>query len=211
MELDRFLNLLAATVGAMGSLYVLKGIAGLSPQLIERLSRTYFDFSSAQVNALTAQKADALIGIALVMTAFGIAVLNLAVTPSGTMLFESRAAGVGIVAAAVVLAWPMLYFTAKSIQARQAHLVNFIIAKSGIQEILNIGKLSPAYVPNLPVFAVALLGMTVDEGETPRKLFERLGARVGLAIPVDFDFSEVEKSLPGATMGATPSARSPGS
>lgn len=193
MELDRFLNLLAATIGAMGSAYVLKGIAGLSPQLIERLSRSHWDFSSAQVNALTAQKAEALIGIALVLTAFAIAVLNLAGIPSGVLLFESRVAGVGIIAAVVVLAWPILHFAAKLIQARQKRTVNFIIVKSGIQESLNIGHLSPAYVPNLRLFAVTLLGMPIDEGEAPRELFHRLAARVGLTIPANFNFSEVEK------------------
>jgi hypothetical protein len=52
MDLDGFLNLLASVFGAMGSIYVLKGIAALSPDLVERLSRSYWDFSAAQIDSL---------------------------------------------------------------------------------------------------------------------------------------------------------------
>lgn len=76
MNVNRFLDLLAAVLGAMGSIYVLKGIAALSPNLIERLSRSYWSFSAAQVDALTAQKADSIVGIALVLIALAIAVAN---------------------------------------------------------------------------------------------------------------------------------------
>ena len=88
MELDRFLNLVATVFGGIGSIYVLKAIASLSPNLIERLSRTYVSFSAAQIDSLAAQKADSIVGIVLLLIALVIAVLNLAFVPPFVRLFD---------------------------------------------------------------------------------------------------------------------------
>lgn len=88
MDLDRFLNLVATVFGGMGSIYVLKAIASLSPDLIACLSSTYIGFSSPQIDSLTTQKADNIVGIVLVVIALFIAVLNLAFVPSGVRFVE---------------------------------------------------------------------------------------------------------------------------
>src|SRR5262245_14237729 len=81
MELDRFLNLLATVFAAIGSIYVLTAIASLSPDLIARLSSTYVGFSLVQIDSLAKQKADSIVGIALLAFALLIAVLNSAFVP----------------------------------------------------------------------------------------------------------------------------------
>ena len=191
MELERFLNLLAATVGAIGSLYVMKSAAGLSAQLIERLSRSSWDFSSDQIDALTAQKAEALVGIPLVLTAFAIAVINLAFVPSDLQLPESGFVAVGAIAAVVVPIWAVLNFIAKVIRERDRTTVKLIVARRLLQEFLDLGRLLPIDVPGLGVCGV-LLGMPAAGGESPRQHFERLAARVGLSIPLSFSFAKLE-------------------
>jgi hypothetical protein len=119
MDLERFLNLLAAVFGAMGSIYTLKGVAALSPDLIERLSRTYWDLSSAQIDALTGQKADAIVGVVLVIIALVIAIANLALVPTGIRMFESRGLAIAVVAVLCGATYLALAFTGQAIHRHE--------------------------------------------------------------------------------------------
>jgi hypothetical protein len=186
MDLDRFLNLLAATMGAMGSLYVLKGLAGLSPHLIERLSRTYFDFSSAQINALTAQKADSIVGIILVLVAFCLAAATLALVPMGRQFVDSHVTGVAVVGTIATCTWLILHWAAKWIKSRQKLAVGMLITRQGLEQMLESGRLGPHDAHTLRVYSETLLNMKVHESEAPEVLFERLAKRVGMSIQADF-------------------------
>jgi len=193
VDVDKFLDLLAAVFGALGSIYVLKGVAALSPNLIERLSSTYFDFSSAQIDALTAQKADSIVGIVLVLIALAIAVVNSALVPQGMQMFERRAVGIALVFGLAGLAYIALAFSGDALQRHDKLAVGRIITKGALETLFKTGKLAASEVSSLKVYARTLLAMTVDDSETPRSLVNRLATEVGAQVPPRLDFSEVEK------------------
>jgi hypothetical protein len=193
MDVDKFLDLLAAVFGALGSIYVLKGVAALSPNLIERLSSTYYDFSSAQIDALTAQKADSIVGIVLVLIALAIAVVNSAFVPQGMQMFERRAVGIALVVGLTGLAYIALTFSGDALQRHDKLAVSRIITKRALEDLFKRGKLPASEVSSLKVYARTLLTMTVDDSETARSLVNRLATEVGVQVPPGLDFSEVEK------------------
>jgi uncharacterized protein YjeT (DUF2065 family) len=190
MELDRFLNLLAATVGAMGSLYVLKGLAGLSPSVMARLSQTFIDFSSTQVRSIAAQKADSIVGIGLVLSAFGIAVLNFAWAPGALEFFESRLAGIAAVGAGAILLWMTSALVARRLHRHYENLIGVIITRRLVEEIISMKTLSPVYFRSLRDYAEILLQLRRAEGESPRQFFVRVVERVGLTIPEGFSIAK---------------------
>jgi uncharacterized protein YjeT (DUF2065 family) len=190
MELDRFLNLLAATVGAMGSLYVLKGLAGLSPSVMARLSQTFIDFSSTQVRSIAAQKADSIVGIGLVLSAFGIAVLNFAWAPGALEFLESRLAGIAAVGAGAILLWMTSALVARRLHRHYENLIGVIITRRLVEEIISMKTLSPVYFRSLRDYAEILLQLRRAEGESPRQFFVRVVERVGLTIPEGFSIAK---------------------
>jgi hypothetical protein len=197
MDLDRFLNLLASVFGALGSVYVLKGIAGLSPDLIERLSRSYWGFSAAQIDSLTAQKADAIVGIALVLIALVISIVNQALVPPVIRVFESWAMGIALVAVLAGAAYLALAFSGAAVQRHQRLAVGRLITTQEISALLEAGKLPSSEVDSLKAYGRTLLGLAIDDSEVPRALFMRIANEVGLAVPETFDFSEVEEVKKG--------------
>ncbi len=193
MNLDRFLNLLATVFGTMGSVYVLKSLVRLSPNLIERLSRTYYDFSSAQIEALAGQKADSIVGVVLVVIALVLAVVNLAVVPDGVRVFESRGIALALVAVIGGASYIALASIGSAIHKHQKLAVRRIITAQDLGALLERKRLAASDVPSLKVYARTLLQMQVDDSEPPRLLLQRLAKEVGKQVPADFDFSEVEK------------------
>lgn len=191
MDLDRFLNLLASLFGAMGSIYVLKAVAKLSPNLIERLSTTYFDFSVPQIDALTSQKADSIVGIVLILVALAIAVVTNAAVPSGIRMFDQRSVAVALAAALVGIAYVVLAFSGAAIQRHQKLTVVRIITAQSLNRLFKGGQVRDDDLPSLRVQA-ELLGMPANEDESPRSLIMRLATEVGLSVPASLDFSAVE-------------------
>ena len=193
MDLDRFLNLLAAVFGAMGSIYTLKGVAALSPNLIERLSSTYWNFSSAQIDALTGQKADAMVGIVLVIIALVIAIANLAIVPTGIGMFERRGVAIAMVAVLSGASYLALAFAGQAVHRHERLAVGRVITHKALSELFKTRKLPASEVGSLKVYGRTLLDLKIEDSESPRTIVHRLATEVGLQVPDNFDFSEVEK------------------
>lgn len=195
MDLDRFLNLLASAFGALGSIYVLKAIATLSPNLIERLSRTYYDFSVAQIDSLTSQKADSIVGIALVVVALAIAVVTNAAVPSGIRMFEKWGVAVALAVALSAVAYVTLAFAGTAIQRHQRLAVGRVITAQALKDLFERGQVRDYDVPSLRVHATQLLNLQATEGEPARSLVSRLAKEVGATMPNSLDFSAVEPKV----------------
>jgi hypothetical protein len=134
MELDRFLNLLAAVFGAFGSIYVLKAIASLSPDLTMRLSSSYVGFNPPQIESLAKQNADSNVGIALLAFALIIAVVNLAFVPTSVRFIEWRYA-MALVAALTGIAWIALTLISNGIYRKHKLAVGRLWTKQRLEEL----------------------------------------------------------------------------
>lgn len=192
MEFDRFLNLLATSFGAIGSVYTLKGVATLTPDLMERLSRTYWGFSGSQIDAITGQKADAIVGIALVAVAFVIGVVSLAAVPPGVRMFERRGMGVALVAVLCGATYLMLALAGEAIHQHQRLAVGKIITVEALASIFKSGKLPASEVGSVRIYGETLLDLKISDSETPRQILNRVAAAAQMTVPATLDFSEVE-------------------
>lgn len=76
MSRDRLLTLFSSLLGIIGALFMAKGIFGMSPDVMAKLSSTYIGFNQFDVENLASQKADLLVGLILVLIAFGVSMLS---------------------------------------------------------------------------------------------------------------------------------------
>jgi len=194
MDLDRFLNLTAAVFGGMGSIYVLKALALLSPNIIERLSRTYVGFNIAQIDSIAAQKADSIVGMVLVALALVIAIVNFAFVPSSQPIRVGNwGVSIALVGALAGVVYVSLFFVGDAIRRSEKRAVCRLIATEEVGELLESKRLPEGAVGSLRAWARILLEMQVDDSEPPQQLLRRVAKELGLNIPEGFDFSDVEK------------------
>jgi hypothetical protein len=192
MTLDRFLTLLATLLGGLGSVYVLRSLLGMTPDVMERLSRSYWDFSAPQIEALASQKADGVVGTTLVVGALLIAAVTIAFVPDGVRPFESKAVAVGLALAFTVIAGVILVLVGQGIQKQQKHEIGRVIVGLDVDRVVKEGRLTPDDVSLFRAQARTLLDWTVEDTEPAAKLFARLAAHAGRDVPVKLDYSSVE-------------------
>jgi hypothetical protein len=106
MSIDRFVNIIAATVGFAGAIFLLKGVLHLAPDLIAKLSQTHWDFSVTQLQNLASQKADIVSGAFLVSLAFLIQMIGLLLIRESFSVFEGHwfAATMAVAASLLIIA-----------------------------------------------------------------------------------------------------------
>jgi len=192
MDLDRFLNLLATIFGALGAVYVMLGILAMSPELMERQTHSYWDFSIPQIEVLANQKAENLAGFVFVVVAFVLAAATLAFVPDGVRVFESKAVALGLVAVLAGGLYVTLHFVSQGIYRHQKLAIGKIITSRYLDQLVKRGRLEQSDGTSLPVYARELLTLKVSTGESVRSLLERVGATIGKAIPPELDYSAVE-------------------
>ena len=192
MELDKFLNLMATVFGALGAVYVMLGILAMSPELMERQTHSYLDFSIPQIEALANQKAENVAGFVFVVVAFVLAATTLAFVPDGVRAFESKTVALGLAAVLAGGLYVTLHFVSQGIYRYQKLAMGEIITSRYLDQIAQRGRLEQSDSTNLPIYARALLDLEVPTGESVRSLLERVAAKIGKTAPPELDYSAVE-------------------
>src|SRR5262249_32781329 len=102
--IDRFASIISALLGFTGVMFVLKGVARLSPDLIAKVAQTYLEFNVTQIQSLASQKADFVTGAALVLIACLIQASSLLLLREPFPIYENywHAAGLAVITSGVV-------------------------------------------------------------------------------------------------------------
>lgn len=190
MELDKFLNLLAAIFGALGGIYVMLGIIAMSPDLMLRLSQPAWDFSLSQIEALTDQKGDNIAGFVFVVFAFGLAAVTIFV-PTGMRVFQSRWLPLALAAILAVGLYATLHYLSKGISRLEKISIGRLVTLQRLDEIISVGRMDSSDSHTILVYA-KLLELDVLSGESTRSLTQRVASEVGKALPPNLDYSAVE-------------------
>ena len=70
MDAGRCLNLLSSWLGFFGAVFTAFGVWDMSPEVLAKISRTYFDYNEHLVENLASQKANYVVGLGLIAFAF---------------------------------------------------------------------------------------------------------------------------------------------
>lgn len=90
MPASTLIQIIAAALGVIGSLFFTIGIVRQSPATMAALAGTYFDFNPHAIPALAAQKADYIFGGAFIVLAFGAQLMAFLPTPTNTIAIGAR-------------------------------------------------------------------------------------------------------------------------
>ena len=189
MDLDRFLNLLSTLFGAMGSVYLLKGVLGLSPDVMARLASTHWGFSLPQVESLAAQKADSIAGVSLITVAFALAIVNIATVPQGLHVFQGRGLAVAVAAALAGLVFVAVTLIGNGIYRHEKLAVGRVLTNHYLDVLYKKRKIDGADAQSLAVHARDLLELRTDPSAEVQDLLRQVAATVGREVPQDLDFS----------------------
>jgi hypothetical protein len=196
MDLDKFLNLLAAIFGALGAVYVMLSIITMSPEVMFRQAASAWDFSASLIDALAGQQADNIAGFVFVILAFLFAAVTIAFVPEGLRVFKSM--GVALAIAAVIAGgvYVALHFISQGIYKHQRLAILKIPVSQFIDGFLTRSAVNTNDVAQVPIYA-KLLELDVAPGESTRSLLQRVASAVGRTLPtLDYSAVEPKEKLP---------------
>lgn len=133
MALSTLIQIIAAALGVIGSLFFTIGIVRQSPATMAALAGTYFDFNPHAIPALAAQKADYILGGAFIVLAFAAQLMAFLATPTTTIAVGARWAAL-IAIPATILVFVVLYRISKHVASRFERQIRQAIAKADAEE-----------------------------------------------------------------------------
>ncbi|MGB7310920.1 MAG: hypothetical protein WBC67_17810 [Candidatus Acidiferrales bacterium] len=129
MALTTLIQIIAAALGVIGSLFFTIGIVRQSPAAMAQLAGTYWNSNPYMVPALAAQKADYVFGGVIIALTFVVQLMSFLATPTTTIAVGARSALVIAIPATVVV-FVILYRISKRVAIRFERQIRHAIAKA---------------------------------------------------------------------------------
>jgi hypothetical protein len=195
MELSKFLSLLATCLGLGGSIFLAKGIVGLSPKGMLRLTSPYSRIAYApdQIDSMAGQKADALVGVVIIFLAFLIQGGALVFVEDGTVLFKAGWTGVCIALVATLILTIIFSFVDKIFRNHTKLAIGKIAIRDYCANRFN-GMIDPVNAKSLETMSQQLLNMSRETAETKVDFIKRIAKYVDWKIPKETDFSRITEN-----------------
>ena len=190
MDLQKFLSLISAGIGLIGALFLAKSFIAQSPNDILHLTSPYsrIAFAPEQIVSMSAQKADAIIGVIFILFAFIGQICALVLVHEATPFVASRWFSFWIAAACVSVLTAIFSFV-------DLKLSNYIRRETGKVAIRDYcearftrEKCDPVNLESLKVMGEELLGMNKKPNESNADFIQRIFVLAGLNCPDNPDF-----------------------
>jgi hypothetical protein len=128
MPLSTLVQIVAAALGVIGSLFFTIGVVQQSASAMAKLAQTYFDSNQAAVRALAAQRADYIFGGVLIVAAFGAQMGSFLPSKSSTVAIGARET-VGLAILAAIILFLLLHRASTWLAGRYEREIQQAIAK----------------------------------------------------------------------------------
>ena len=189
MEIKRFLNLCAAGIGALGSIYVLKSFLSLTPTATARLAQSGWGFTIPIIDSVSAQRAESIAGAGAFLLALLLAIAAIADMGSGFVLRGSHGTAFGVAGVLVGAVWLCLHSIAGWLRKRHNEAARLVILTEAFDDVVSWKKFGSAYIDSVRQSATALFGMRFD-GMSHLATMRLVSAKVGRAMS-----PEIEETL----------------
>jgi len=191
VPLDKFLALIAALTGALGSVYVLRSFLAMSPGLTADLATPRWGFSTVIIDSLSDQRADSVVGA----SAFGLALLlgvASILAPTIPLMSFARAVILSMVMAVVLQA--LMNWARRSLAARHRAASRRQLLWNQLDATVKEGKFQRAWVEGLVSAARVLAGLELDVASGPRAVYGAVAKAAGYTFPAEL---EIPVNTPG--------------
>jgi hypothetical protein len=190
MLIDRFAGILSAILGLAGVMFVLKGVARLSPDLIAKVSQTYLEFNVTQIQNLASQKADFVTGAALVLLACSIQAGILLLVREPFQIFADHWTAAGLAVVTSSLLTMVFYGVNQGMSKHYQERAKFSLAKSYFQTVLKQDPILSQHVKTTEDVASSLFGIEKAPDESGKDFLNRIAKRFEVSLPRELHLEE---------------------
>lgn len=190
MLIDRFASIVSALLGFTGVMFVLKGVARLSPDLIAKVAQTYLEFNVTQIQSLASQKADFVTGAALVLIACVIQAGSLIFLRDPFPIYENywHAAGLALITGAVMAT--VFYGINRGLSTHYQDQAKFSLARTYFEAVLKQDPILPQHVKTSEDVAASLFGIEKAPDESGPAFLSRLAKKLEISVPNELHFED---------------------
>jgi len=188
--IDRFASIVSALLGFTGVMFVLKGVARLSPDLIAKVAQTYLEFNVTQIQSLASQKADFVTGAALVLIACVIQAGSLIFLRDPFPIYENywHAAGLALITGAVMAT--VFYGINRGLSTHYQDQAKFSLARTYFEAVLKQDPILPQHVKTSEDVAASLFGIEKAPDESGPAFLSRLAKKLEISVPNELHFED---------------------
>ncbi len=190
MLIDRFASVVSAILCFSGVMFVLKGVARLSPDLIAKVSQTYLEFNVTQIQNLASQKADFVTGAILVLIACLIQTSTLLFVREPFPVFDDYWYAAGLAVATGVLVMIVFVGVNRGMTHHYQERAKFSLAKSYFQVVLKQDPILPQHLKTTEDVAASLFGIEKEPDESDKDFLNRLAKRFEISLPKELHLEE---------------------
>ena len=194
MELERFISLVATIFGTLGAIYVMLGILSMTPELMERQTQSFWDYSIPQIESLAKQKADSISGFTFIIIAFTLSIINIIFVPDSIEIFKSKAVAIALAAVLSGAMFISLHYISAGIYKNQRTAICKVITSKFYDSIFEKGYFDNNDAISLKDHAESLLGLKVNQDQDPKMLFREVGKIINKDIPATIDYSKLSNN-----------------
>ena len=171
-------------------MFVLKGVARLSPDLIAKVSQTYLEFNVTQIQNLASQKADFVTGAVLVLIACLIQTGALLFLREPFLIFEDYWHAAGLAVATSVIIVIVFFGVNRGMSKHYQEQAKFSLAKSYFQAVLKQDPILSQHLKTTEDVAASLFGIEKEPDESGKEFLSRLAKRFDIFLPRELHLEE---------------------
>jgi len=183
MLIDRFVNIIAATVGFAGAILLVRGVLAISPDLIGKLSQTSFDYSLPQLRNLSVQKADVVSGGCLILLAFTLQIVVLVTVRRPVAILGGHWLAVVIALELAIFVVAIFFGLNGSLRSHFEDGGKRYLVKWYLNRALANNPIRRIYFADVERNADSLLEFRKNDGESDRAFLGRLAENMNIPLP----------------------------
>lgn len=193
MTLEQFLTFFATILGAIGSIYVLKSILRLTPEVTERVSATIYGHNPNQIDSLSTQKAEGVVGASFIVFALFIAIINTAISPPNIDIFPNRLNAILIAFVLSAIVYLIMVRVSRVVDLRHRRTVALIIITQKLDILFKGNNVSDNDIKSLRYLSDKYLNLNPKTSKTPSDLLRSITKEVGLTLPEGIQIGDERK------------------
>ena len=190
MLIDRFASIVSAILGFTGVMFVLKGVARFSPDLIAKVSQTYLEFNVTQIQSLASQKADFVTGAGLVLLACFIQISALLLLRDPFPIFDGYWQAAGLAVSTAALLGVIFFGVNRGMAKHYQEQAKVSLARTYFQTVLQQDPILPQHVKTTEDVASSLFGIEKQPDESGKAFLSRLAKRFEISLPRELHLEE---------------------
>lgn len=190
MLIDRFASIVSAILGFTGLMFVVKGVARLSPDLIAKVAQTYLEFNVTQIQTLASQKADFVTGAALVLIACLVQTSALLFVREPFPVFDGYWYAAGLAVGTSVLLIVVFLGVNRGMSKHYQERAKFSLARTYFEAVLKQDPILPQHLKTSEDVAASLFGIEKEPDESGKAFLNRIAKRFDISLPRELHLQE---------------------